>query len=113
MDFYLQEPTLDTNFKPFDVHKWCSINSLRFPILSTLSRKILTALMTSIASGSGFLTGGRILSNYRTCLSPGTLEALVCGKDWIHTDKGISHDENGFLDVLFNNGLSFSTVFFK
>ncbi|KAA1095215.1 hypothetical protein PGT21_050224 [Puccinia graminis f. sp. tritici] len=101
LDLYLQEATLDTNSKPFDVLKWWSINSLRFPVLSTLARQILTAPMTSIASESAFSTGGRILSDYRSRLSPGTLEALVCGKDWIDTDEGISGDGNGLLDALF------------
>jgi hypothetical protein len=105
LDLYLQEATLDTQGKPFDILKWWSINSLQFPILSTLARQILMAPMTSIASESAFSTGGRILSDYRTRLSPGTLEALVCGKDWIYNNKGLHCDDNGELNVLFDNGL--------
>jgi hypothetical protein len=47
--------------------------------------------ITSIASESAFSMGGRILSNYQSIMKPKTVEALVCGQDWIYQEAGLDN----------------------
>jgi hypothetical protein len=61
-----------------------------------MAKIILMVLMTSITSESAFLTGGRVLSNSCRRLKPETLEALVCGQDWIYHDKTLYKSEVKF-----------------
>ena len=58
--------------------------------------------MTSIASESAFSTGGRVLNDSRNRLKANTLEALICGQDWITTDEGLGPIEtvNGTSETL-------------
>ncbi|PLW29096.1 hypothetical protein PCASD_19757 [Puccinia coronata f. sp. avenae] len=94
IDLYLQEPTveIEANGAPkLDLLGWWKINQLQFPTLAQLAKTILTAPMTSIAYESAFSSGGRILSDFRSKLDPTTVEALVCGQDWI---KNGSKEEN-------------------
>jgi hypothetical protein len=88
IDLYLEESTVPIDSPSFDILKWWSINSLRLPTLAILAKTILMTPMTSIASESAFSTGGRVLSDSRNRLKPATLEALICGQDWIFTNEG-------------------------
>ncbi|PLW26950.1 hypothetical protein PCASD_23745 [Puccinia coronata f. sp. avenae] len=89
LNLYLQEPTVAIDSPSFDILTWWKVNALRFPILATLAKTILMTPMTSIASESAFSTGGRILSDYQSSMKPETVEALVCGKDWIYQEAGL------------------------
>lgn len=40
-----------------------------------------------MASEAAFSAGGRVVSEKRACLSPNTIEALVCLKDWSLTNN--------------------------
>ncbi|PLW31889.1 hypothetical protein PCANC_22752 [Puccinia coronata f. sp. avenae] len=97
IDLYLQEPTVPLDTQGFNILKWWSVNSLRFPTLSILARNTLTIPMTSIASESAFSTGGRVLSDSRNRLKPVTLEALICTQDWINTNDGLDQISTGEL----------------
>jgi hypothetical protein len=93
IDLYLNESTIDCDDQKFDLLGWWKVNSLCFPIIAILAQKILITPMTSIALESAFSTGGRILSDSRTQLTPTTLEALVCRQDWIYHDEGLNEFE--------------------
>ena len=43
-----------------------------------MAKKFLTVPATSVSSESTFSTGGRTLDDYRSSLSPSTVEALIC-----------------------------------
>ena len=47
-----------------------------------MTREILSVLVSTVASEASFSTSGRVVSNKRCGLSPETIEALVCLKDW-------------------------------
>jgi len=57
----------------------------RYPILASIARDIYTITISIVASESVFSTGGRFISLLRNRLHPKTLEALLCGRDWLLT----------------------------
>lgn len=48
-----------------------------------MAKKFLTVPATSVSSESTFSASGRTLDDYRSSLSPSTVEALVCSSSWI------------------------------
>lgn len=48
-----------------------------------MARDVLAIPITTVASESAFSTGGRILDDFRTSLTPFMLEALVCTQNWL------------------------------
>jgi len=60
------------------------VNSARFPILSAMVKDVLAVPATSVASESAFSTGGRVLSDYRSSLTPYSVQALICAQDWLY-----------------------------
>ncbi|PLW09924.1 hypothetical protein PCASD_21479 [Puccinia coronata f. sp. avenae] len=93
IDLYLEELTVPIDSPSFEILKWWSINSLQLPTLAILAKTILMTPMMSIASESAFSTGGRVLSDSRNRLKPATLEALICGQDWIFTNEGLNKSQ--------------------
>ena len=45
----------------------------------------LTIPISTVASGSAFSTSGRILDDFRSSLTPATLQALICTQDWLRS----------------------------
>jgi hypothetical protein len=87
LDLYLQEPNVEVPHPAkLNILDWWKANYVRFPHLSQLVQTILMAPMTSVASESAFSTSGRILDDFRSRLSPATLEALICAQDWLRSD---------------------------
>ena len=82
LEKYLAEETEDTE-KKMDILGWWKVNSNRFLVLSHMARDVLAIPITTVASESAFSTGGRILDDFRTSLTPFMLEALVCTRDWL------------------------------
>ena len=75
---YLDELNVSLEDKEFDLLNWWKVNSHRFPVVSKMAKKFLTVPATSVSSESTFSTGGRTLDDYRSSLSPSTVEALIC-----------------------------------
>ncbi|CAE5976316.1 unnamed protein product [Arabidopsis arenosa] len=93
---------------PFDLLDWWKTNSSKYPIMSLMAREILAVPVSSVASESAFSTGGRILDQYRSCLNPEMVEALVLTQDWLRASlrseamKSLDNleEKNKFLDSL-------------
>ena len=47
-----------------------------------MARDILLVLVSKVASEASFSVGDRVVSDKRCGLSPETVEALACLKDW-------------------------------
>ncbi|CAN1294789.1 Zinc finger BED domain-containing protein RICESLEEPER 2 [Linum perenne] len=69
----------------FDVLAYWKASAIRFPILSEMARDVLAVPVSSVASESAFITGGRVLSNFRSSLTPAIVEALICAEDWLRS----------------------------
>ncbi|CAN1233197.1 Putative AC transposase [Linum perenne] len=62
--------------------------------VSEMAKDILAVPISTVASESCFSTGGRVLDNFRSSLTPHVVEALICAEDWLRTSyKGISNEE--------------------
>jgi len=84
VNLYLME-TLEKRTKTFDILNWWKVNSSKYPILGQMARDVLAMSVSTVASESSFSTGGRILSQYRSSLTPKTVEALICAQNWFRS----------------------------
>jgi hypothetical protein len=82
LEKYLSEETEDLESK-IDILAWWKVNSNRFPVLGHMACDVLAIPITTVASESAFSTGGRILDDFHTSLTPFMLEALVYTQDWL------------------------------
>ncbi|XP_077239785.1 zinc finger BED domain-containing protein RICESLEEPER 2-like [Tasmannia lanceolata] len=95
LEQYLEEKNHPTD--DLDILSWWKINSSKYPQLSHMARDILAIPVSTVASESAFSTGGRVLDNYRSLLSPGVVQALVCTQDWLREDT--CEDTNEEIEV--------------
>ncbi|KAK3024681.1 hypothetical protein RJ639_043203 [Escallonia herrerae] len=72
----------------FDVTGRWKANNLKYKILSKMAVDILSIPITTVASEAAFSTVGRVIDPYRASLSTKTVEALICGGDWIRSLYG-------------------------
>ncbi|KAL6222438.1 hypothetical protein ACLB2K_005830 [Fragaria x ananassa] len=87
LERYLDEIVLPrVNDKEFDVLYWWKTSGMKYPTLYKVARDILAILVSTVASESAFSTGGRIVSPHRNRLHSNTLEALMCGRDWLWSE---------------------------
>jgi hypothetical protein len=93
LDKFLAEEPEDDGPK-FDILAWWKVNSSRFPVLACLARDVLAIPISTVASESAFSTGGRVLDDFRTSLTPFMVEALVCTQDWLRRTTPIDIAEN-------------------
>ncbi|WVY98387.1 hypothetical protein V8G54_030538 [Vigna mungo] len=95
LDKYLREDHEPYMSVDFDILHWWKVNSTRFPILANMAREVLAIPISTVASECAFSTGGRVISPYRSCLTPKIVEVLVCTQDWLKgTPFSILFDED-------------------
>jgi hypothetical protein len=107
LDIYLSEAIIEEEGN-FDVLRWWKLNAERFPTLYRLARDVLAVPVSTVASESAFSTGGRVLDEFRSSLTPKLVEALICTQDWLRmASKPVSNEEA--IDELekFENGKFF------
>ncbi|CAN0913177.1 Zinc finger BED domain-containing protein RICESLEEPER 2 [Linum grandiflorum] len=95
LDLYLQEKQYKEVIRKenenlvvdkFDILGWWSSHHGKlFPILSEMAREILAIPISTVASKSAFSTGGRVLNDFRTSLSPQVVEVVICCEDWLRS----------------------------
>jgi hypothetical protein len=79
---YLSEDNEDDN-KSFDILAWWKLNESTFHIVAHLACDVLAIPISTVASESVFSTGGRVLDDFRTSLTPFMLQAIICTQDWL------------------------------
>ena len=77
----------------FDIFDWWKLNASNYPILSKTARDILAILISIVAFEFAFSTSGCILDEFRSSLSPKTVETLVCSQTWLKKDHTINLQE--------------------
>jgi hypothetical protein len=89
LEAYLAKPPIPRS-ETFDILAWWKSNSVEYPTLSRISRDVLAVPASTVASESAFSTGRRIISDFRSQLTPKNVEALVCLQDWMRTSGTLS-----------------------
>jgi hypothetical protein len=87
---YLDSPPIDDE-EDFDILDWWKQHEYQWPVLAQLARDILTVPVSTVASESAFSAGGRVLSDYRSRLTPEMVEALMITRDHLYA-KGRTQD---------------------
>jgi hypothetical protein len=72
----------ETSEKSMDPINWWKYNCARFPILSRMARDYLAIPGTSTSSEREFSSSRRLITDFRTSLSPNTVQAVQCLKSW-------------------------------
>ena len=94
----------------FNVLAWWKKNSDAYPIFSLMDRDFLSIHVSTVFSESAFSAARRMLGKNRTSLSPETLEALVCAKDWLigfnDAEEGNCHISDKYCkaNFIYNSG---------
>ena len=89
VDMYLMEPYETSRDPSFSVLMWWKTNTGKYPILARIARDIFAMPVSTVASESAFSTGGRVLDNFRSSLTPVMVEALICTQNWIRNNLTI------------------------
>lgn len=90
LDVYLNENCyLFESGGDFDVLEWWRIYALKYKILSIMARDILAIPVTTVASEASFSAGSRVIDKYRASLNSDTVQALMCGGDWLRKHFGV------------------------
>ncbi|CAM8999364.1 unnamed protein product [Rhodiola kirilowii] len=83
LQMYLDLATIEVDDdNSFNLLGWWKNNYTLYPILSSLAKDLLSVPASTVASDAAFSAGGRVVNEKRAALSPNTIEALICLKDW-------------------------------
>ncbi|GJS31270.1 zinc finger BED domain-containing protein RICESLEEPER 2-like protein [Tanacetum coccineum] len=89
LDFYLHEPRAATTSSICVLDFWKS-QQYRYPVLAKLAMDILCVPILRCFCVA-FSLGGRILDQYRSSMKPSNVEGSICTRDWLFTEKAMSH----------------------
>lgn len=76
-----------TDDQHFYIIDWWKMNKYRFPTLSKVSKVVLMAPATSVASESALSTRQRMLDDDQFCLKGEGVETLLGAEDWIRVHQ--------------------------
>ncbi|KAL6213535.1 hypothetical protein ACLB2K_012982 [Fragaria x ananassa] len=83
LQYYLDMPTLEVpDGLEFNILGWWRSHEEVYHVLSLIARDLLSVPASTVASEAAFSVGGRVVSEKRASLSPSTIQALICFKDW-------------------------------
>ena len=81
---YLVDGCENLNDDKIDIFGWWKNNALKYKILSKVAQHVLAIPISTVASELAFSTGGRILDQFQSSLSPAIVQALICCQNWLH-----------------------------
>eukprot|EP00256_Glycine_max_P055149 XP_014622189.1 zinc finger BED domain-containing protein DAYSLEEPER [Glycine max] len=92
LDLYLAETPLEPKFFPkLDILSYWKDRQERYPNLCRLACKVLSILITTVASESTYNIGARVLNKYRASLLPSNVQTLILTQNWINGFEDIGH----------------------
>ncbi|KAM1011784.1 hypothetical protein ACFX2C_047087 [Malus domestica] len=98
VDSYLLDPlvqiTKEESTKHFNILLWWKMNGTKYPILAAIAKDIFAIQVSTVASESAFSTGGRVISYFRSSLTPKSVEALICMQNWLRGDSIITLEDD-------------------
>ncbi|CAL5339508.1 unnamed protein product [Camellia sinensis] len=83
----------------FEILNWWKVNSSRYKILSQVARDILAIPVSTVASEAAFSTGGRVIDQFRSSLTPKLVECLICLQDWLRASPLSLEVEENIADI--------------
>lgn len=86
IDRYLEDEIEDQT-PSFDILVWWKANSSKYRILSQVEKDVLAIPVSTVASESAFSTGGRVLDQFRSSLTPKIIQCLICTQDWLRASS--------------------------
>ena len=69
IDMYLEE-RYEKKTPSFEILSWWKLNSSKCPILAEIARDALVIIVSTFATEAAFSTGGRVVGQFRSSLSP-------------------------------------------
>ncbi|KAL6602773.1 hypothetical protein ACP70R_043134 [Stipagrostis hirtigluma subsp. patula] len=85
----------EKNAEEFEILTWWKVNSNKYPMLSKLAKYVLAVPVSTVASESAFSTSGRVISSFRSSLSPKMVEsAHLCAELVAKLAKRIGYARN-------------------
>ncbi|GKA01116.1 zinc finger BED domain-containing protein RICESLEEPER 2-like protein [Tanacetum coccineum] len=75
--------------KKFNILDWWKNHESKYRILSKLAHDILAIPITTVASEATFSAGSRVIDQYRAKLGVDTVQALLCGENWMRNIHGV------------------------
>ncbi|XP_065869662.1 zinc finger BED domain-containing protein RICESLEEPER 1-like isoform X1 [Euphorbia lathyris] len=78
----------------FDILDWWKINAPTYPTLALIARDVLAIPVSTVASESDFITGGRGFDSSWSASTPRLVETLVCVQNWLRCSSQPIHLEN-------------------
>lgn len=87
LEKYMADPPLRfSGTGNFDILSWWK-NQIEYPIMAQIARDLLAVQVSTVASESAFSSGGRVVDTFRSRLDPEMVEALICTKDWVASER--------------------------
>ncbi|KAM1249395.1 hypothetical protein ACFX10_032046 [Malus domestica] len=84
--------------KQFKCLKWWKVHQEKYPISAKIARDVFAIPVSTVTSESTFSTGGRILDDYRSTLTPKMVEALICTQNWLKSPPIFSEVESSSIE---------------
>ncbi|KAH9616192.1 hypothetical protein KSS87_013910 [Heliosperma pusillum] len=82
LDYYLDEEVLPRR-DDFKLLSWWKNNGLKYPTLQMIARDVLPIPVSKVTSCAAFCRGGNVLVQHFNKLCCGTIEALMCQRNWL------------------------------
>ncbi|RXI03968.1 hypothetical protein DVH24_038242 [Malus domestica] len=104
---YLDEERLERKQELDILSRW-KVDQFHYPVLSRLACDVLTILVSIVTSESVFSIGARVIHQYRSCLLPETIQALLCTRDWFFDKRALRKESADLEEHTINPSIAYT-----